>query len=96
MGLITMQEATRQKRVSPVARELTLTPILSQAKHRMAMISKGKSCGGKEHAQLVAPFEELNQGHGGAETAGFDDAGIAFRHGTFADVVVVLAVRGVY
>ena len=59
---------------------------------------QGKSRGGKEHAQLVAPFEELNREHGEAETAGLDDAGIAFRHGTFADVVVmvVLAVRGVY
>lgn len=35
-----MREVTRQKRVSPVARELALTPILSQAKHRMAMISR--------------------------------------------------------
>ena len=59
---------------------------------------QGKSRGGKKHAQLVAPFEELNRGHGGAETAGLDDAGIVFRHGTFAGVVVVvaLAVRGMY
>lgn len=39
-GLITITEATRQKRVSADAKELTATPIWSQAKHRMAMISK--------------------------------------------------------
>jgi hypothetical protein len=38
-GLITAAEATGQKRVSPDAKELTATPILSQAKHRMATIS---------------------------------------------------------
>jgi len=39
-GLITTREAMRQKRVSPVAAELTPTPVLSQAKHRIAMISR--------------------------------------------------------
>ena len=35
-----MREATRQKRVNPVERELTATPILSHEKHRMAVISR--------------------------------------------------------
>ena len=69
-----------------------LIPSETQNGHNL----QGKSRGGKKHTQLVAPFEELSRGYGGAETAGLDDAGIVFRHGTFADVVVVLAVRGVY
>ena len=42
MGFTTMTDAIIQKRVSPVAKALTLTPIVSQARHRMAMISRMK------------------------------------------------------
>jgi hypothetical protein len=40
LGLTTRREVTRQKSVSADAKALTATPIVSQAKHRMAMISR--------------------------------------------------------
>ena len=53
--------------------------------------------GGKEHAQIVTPFEKSNGGYRGVETTDVDYTRVAFHHGAFALVwvVLVLTAQGV-